>query len=244
MSIIAIAVQRTGSIAPGPGRIRDFATGCEVIVNRVEVEVVDHRGRRVQPRICRPGGRMTALGAQQPAPSPAPSRCRAHPRPRTSGAGTPACVRHCARRAGTSRCRCRYGSAERLIASTNPRVIGAISADEGTLQPRILRRQSRRARRRLQHRHVDVQVQPVDAFERQRRVLRHDLGDGSCYLHGSESGRWASHRPVYGHRCLRTTRKAASRRSGRSGRSPADRQQTPRSACLVGLRRNLAELRQ
>ena len=98
----------------------------------------------------------------------------------------------------------------------------------------------RRAGRPLQHRHVDVQVQPVDALEGQRRVLRQDLGDGSCYLHGSDSGRWAPHRPVYGHRRLRATMNAASRRRGSSGRSPADRQQTPRSACLVGLRRSLA----
>ena len=51
-------------------------------------------------------------------------------------------------------------------------------------------------RRPLQHRHVHVEVQPVDALEGQRRVLRQDLGDGSCYLHGSGSGRWAPHRPV------------------------------------------------
>ena len=61
---------------------------------------------------------------------------------------------------------------------------------------------SSRARRPLQHRHVDVQVQPVDALEGQRRVLRQDLGGGSCFLHGSGSGRWAPHRPVYGHRRL------------------------------------------
>ena len=72
----------------------------------------------------------------------------------------------------------------------------------------------------LQQGQVDIEVHPVDALERQRRVPRQDFGDGPCYLHGSDSGRWAPHRPVYGHHRLRATMNAASCRSWSSGRGP------------------------
>ena len=76
-------------------------------------------------------------------------------------------------------------------------------------------------------------------LERQRRVLRQHLGDGTCYLHGSDSGRWALHRPVYGQRRPRATMNAASHRRGSSGRGPFNRQPKPKTTCLVGLRRSL-----
>ena len=64
----------------------------------------------------------------------------------------------------------RLWSAKRLIASTNARVIGAISADDGHCGAADRAEEVRRTRRPLQHRHVDVEVQPVDALEGQRRV--------------------------------------------------------------------------
>ena len=64
-------------------------------------------------------------------------------------------------------------------------------------------------RPRVEQGHVDVEVHPVDA----------PPGSGSCALptprrrnvlpSWSDSGRWAPHRPVYGHHRLRATMKAA-----------------------------------
>ena len=51
----------------------------------------------------------------------------------------------------------------------------------------------RRAGRTLKQRHVDVEIEPIDAFELQRRVLGQYLGGASCYLHPQDSGRWAPH---------------------------------------------------
>ena len=97
----------------------------------------------------------------------------------------------------------------------------------------------RRARRPLQHRHVDVEVQPVDALERQRRVLRQDLGDGSCYLHGSGSGRWAPTGQSMANAALCDYERGfAPQREQRpeSDRPSADTE----TSMLVGLRRSLA----
>ena len=172
----------------------------EVVVDRVAVEVVHHRRRRDQPRVGAAGGRVVAaLGAQH--------------------------TRLLLRLADVEHALVPVPLAQVLLravvlalAPTERHDVDAVVVSETldgideTLRDRRHQHRRRhaaapdraeeirRARRPLQHRHVDVQVQPVDALERQRRVLRQDLGDGSCYLHGSGSGRWAPHRPVYGQR--------------------------------------------
>ena len=101
-----------------------------------------------------------------------------------------------------------------------------------------LAEEPRRPAARLQDGHVGVEVHPVDAFEFQRRVLGENFRRGSCYVHGSDSGRWATHRPHYGHRRLDATRNRGFAPQRSSGRSPfnAGRRHQP----LVGLRRSLA----
>ena len=98
----------------------------------------------------------------------------------------------------------------------------------------------RRPGRPLQHRHVDVEVQPVDALEGQRRVFRQDLGDGPCYLHGSGS--------VDGLPTGQSTATIAIARPMNAASRP-QREQRPESDLpsaatetymLVGLRRSLA----
>ena len=66
------------------------------------------------------------------------------------------------------------------------------------------------------------------------------IGHRSCYVHGSGSGRWAPHRPVYDHHRPRATMNAAHAAAGAAGPSPFLSQPAPRSTCLVGLRRSLA----
>ena len=203
----------------------------EVLVDGVEVVVIHHRRRRDQPRIAGPGGRVTAaLGAQHPrlllrladvedalAPGPLPQVLL-----RTVVLALAPPERHDVDAVA-------FGVAlDRVDEPLRDRRHQHRRRHRGAPH---LAEEIRGARRSLQHRHVDVQVQPVDALERQRRVLRQDLGDGSCYLHGSGSGRWAPHRPVYGQRRHCATMNAASRRRGSSGRSPTYRQQTPRPTC-------------
>ena len=63
-------------------------------------------------------------------------------------------------------------------------------------------KESRRAAARLQQRYIDVQVHPVDALQFQGGVFCQHFAGISCYGHLSDSGRWAPHRPLYGHRRL------------------------------------------
>ena len=83
---------------------------------------------------------------------------------------------------------------------------------------------------------------PLLATTREQPSPATHFRDGSCYVHGSDSGRWAPHRPVYGHRRPRATNERGSRRRGGSGRSPTHPQTAPRPTCLVGLRRSLASV--
>ena len=83
-----------------------------------------------------------------------------------------------------------------------------------------LAEEPRRAAARLQHRHVGVQVHPVDALQLQRRVLVENLRRASCYRHGSDSGRWATHGPDYGHRRLGATINRGHVPQRSSGRGP------------------------
>ena len=101
-----------------------------------------------------------------------------------------------------------------------------------------LAEEPRRSPARLQDRHVGVEVHPVDALEFERRVLVENFRRASCYRHGSDSGRWATHGPPYGHRRLRATRNRGLAPQRSSGRGPF----TVRYARgrLVGLRRSLA----
>ena len=168
----------------------------EVVVDRVEVEVVHHRRRRDQPRIGGAGGRVVAaLGAQH-----ARLLLRLADVEHALAPGTVAQVL--------------LRTVVLALAPTERHDVDAVAfgvpvdrVDEPLRDRRHQHRRRHRGathlaeeircpRRPLQHRHVDVEVQPVDALEGQRRVLRQDLGDGSCYLHGSDSGRWAPHRPV------------------------------------------------
>ncbi len=88
-------------------------------------------------------------------------------------------------------------------------------------------------------RRVVVQVHPVDALQFQRRVLRQHLARASCYVHASDSGRWAPHRPDYGQRRPRATINAAHVAEWSSGRGPSLPPQ-PGNTRLVGLRRSLS----
>ena len=78
----------------------------------------------------------------------------------------------------------------------------------------------------------------VDAFQLERRVLVEDLRRGSCHGHGSDSGRWATRRPDYGHRRLDATGNRGFVPQRSSGRSPLAARRHP-----VGLRRSPAGFR-
>ena len=193
---------------------------AEIIVDGVEVVLVDHRRRGCQPRIGGAGGGVVAAFSAQHArlllrPADVENALAPGPRaqvlPRTLVLALATAERH----------------------DVDPVVLGVAldGFDEALGHGRHQRRRRYRpavhlpeevghAGPGLKQGHVDVEVHPVDALERQRRVPRQDLGDGSCYLHGSDSGRWAPHRPVYGQQRHCASMNAASRRRGSSGRGP------------------------
>ena len=177
----------------------------EVVVHGVDVVVVHERRRLHQPRIRRPGpGVVPALRAQ-------------HPRLLLR----PADVEHALASGPPAQVLLRplvlaLAPAERH--HVDPVAFGvALDRVDEPLRDRRhqhrrrprrashLAEEVRRTGRRLEQRHVHVQVHPVDALQRQHRVPGQDFGDGSCYFHGSDSGRWAPHRPVYGQRRPRVT---------------------------------------
>ena len=202
-----------------------------LVVDGVEVVVVHHRRRVGQPRVGRSGvGAVAALGPQHPrlllrladvedalAPGPV---AEVLPGPVVLALAAP--ERH----------------------DVDAVAFGVVldRLDEALGQRR---RQDRRGHRAavelaeevrhagpgLQQGHVDVEVHAVDALEGQRRMPRQDLGDATCYLHGSDSRRWAPHRPVYGQRRPRATMNAASRRRGSSGRGPFRPSSKPGHTC-------------
>ena len=48
----------------------------------------------------------------------------------------------------------------------------------------------------LQQRLVEVELEPVDAFDLEGDMLGEGFGDVACYSHGAGSGRWAPHSTV------------------------------------------------
>ena len=219
----------------------------EVVVDQVDVVVVDHRGARDQPRIGGAGERVVAaFGAHHPG-----ALLRL------------ADVEHAFP----------TGELAQIPLRALILALAALEADQVYAlalrvafplvdqAPRHRRHQRRRrhrmatylteevrhAARALQQRHVDVEIQPVDAFELQRRMLAQYLRGAACYLHTQDSGRWAPHwatlrplSPPCDHQ-----RGSSPQREQRPGSvspppPPPPTTTTGCSTCLVGLRRSLA----